>query len=56
MARLPATALPVGRTGSRLPVAVQVVGRYLDDLTTLRFAELAAEALGDDERPPAFVD
>ena len=56
MARLPATALPVGRTRSGLPVAVQVVGRYLDDLTTLRFAELAAEALSDGERPPAFVD
>jgi len=34
---------------------VQAVGRYLDDLTTLRFAELAAGVLGTGERPAGFA-
>jgi Asp-tRNA(Asn)/Glu-tRNA(Gln) amidotransferase A subunit family amidase len=55
MARLPSTALPAGRTARGLPVALQLVGPFLGDLTTLRFAELAAEALGVPERPPGFA-
>ncbi len=55
MARLPSTVVPAGRTHRGLPVGMQVVGPFLGDLTTLRFAELAAEALGAPDRPPGFA-
>jgi amidase len=36
---LPATGMPAPRTGA-LPVGVQIIGPYLEDLTTIRVAEL----------------
>jgi amidase len=43
---LPATALPTRRFVDGLPAGVQVVGDYLEDRTTLRFAQLVEQALG----------
>jgi amidase len=38
---LPATAMPVAKTKSGLPIGVQVIGPYLEDRTPLAFARLA---------------
>jgi amidase len=38
---LPATAFPIGETKSGLPIGVQAIGPYLEDLTPLAFARLA---------------
>jgi len=50
---LPATSAPVGFTPDGLPVNVQIIGPYLGDRTTIRFAELLAEVRGG-FRPPPF--
>jgi amidase len=44
MAGLPATAVPLPRGASGLPVGAQLVGARFADRTTLRVAGLAAEA------------
>ena len=51
-AYLPATSAPVGVTPQGLPVNVQVIGDYLDDQTTIQFAELLAEVRGGFRSPP----
>ena len=42
---LPAAALPIGWTKSRLPIGIQAIGPYLEDLTSVQFARLAAKGL-----------
>lgn len=54
MAYLPATSAPVGVTPEGLPVNVQIIGDYLDDHTTIQFAELLAEVRGGFQPPPLF--
>ncbi|WP_092237055.1 amidase [Bradyrhizobium sp. Gha] len=54
VANLPATAIPTGRRVGRVPAGVQVVGPYLGDRTTLRFAQLVEQALGGFARPPGI--
>ncbi len=51
-AYLPATSAPVGVTPQGLPVNVQIIGDYLDDQTTIQFAELLAEVRGGFRSPP----
>ncbi len=51
---LPSTVAPVGLTTSGLPVGIQIVGRHLGDLTTIRFAELLAAEIGGFEVPPGY--
>ena len=46
MAGLPATAAPIGFTQAGLPVDVQIIGPYLEDYTTIKFAELLADVYG----------
>lgn len=53
-AYLPATAAPIGRTASGLPVGVQIVGPYLEDRTTIDFARKMADVIGGYERPPGY--
>ena len=43
---LPATAVPLERTDTGLPVGVQIVGPYLEDRTTLAFARLVEVEFG----------
>ena len=43
---LPATSAPVGFTEEGLPVGIQILGPYLGDRTTIRFAELLSEVRG----------
>lgn len=52
-ASLPATSAPVGVTPEGLPVNVQIIGDYLDDHTTIQFAELLAEVRGGFQPPPS---
>ncbi len=42
LANLPATAVPIGRTLAGLPIGAQIIGPYLEDRTTLAFADLVA--------------
>jgi amidase len=51
---LPATAMPLGLGSSGLPVGVQIVGPYLEDRTTLAFAQLAEREFGGFRIPPGF--
>jgi amidase len=53
-AGLPATAAPVGKTKSGLPVGVQIVGPLWEDATPIYFAELLADVIGGFERPKGF--
>ncbi|WP_328610043.1 amidase [Amycolatopsis sp. NBC_00345] len=52
---LPATAVPIGRTPEGLPYGMQIVGPYLEDRTTLRFAELIEQEFGGFTPPPGFA-
>ena len=49
----PATAFPAGQTRSGLPAGLQAIGPYLEDHTTLRFAQLVEQEFGGFQRPPA---
>ena len=49
---LPSTIVPAGRSAEGLPVGMQVVAPYLEDRTSLRFAELIEPILGGFETPP----
>jgi len=45
-ANLPATAIPIGQTAGGLPIGAQVVGGFLEDLTTIAFAGLVEREFG----------
>jgi amidase len=49
---LPATAAPIGRSESGLPIGVQIVGPYLEDHTTIAFAGLLEREFGGFVTPP----
>lgn len=51
---LPATAVPIGVHSSGLPMALQVVGPFLEDHTALAVAGLVEEITGGTQRPPAY--
>ncbi len=51
---LPATVIPVGRTRSGLPVAVQIIGPYLEDRTPLDFARHLEKLTGGFVPPPGY--
>jgi amidase len=48
---LPATAMPIGLGTSGLPIGVQIMGPYLEDRTTLAFAQLAEREFGGYRAP-----
>lgn len=52
---LPATVMPIGPGGSGLPIGVQIIGPYLEDRTTLGFAQLAEREFGGYRAPPGFA-
>jgi amidase len=54
-AHLPATAMPTGRYVDGLPAGVQIIGAFLEDRTTLRFAELVENELAGFAPPPALA-
>jgi amidase len=56
LAGQPATAFPVGLSRGGLPIGLQAVGPYLEDLTPIRFAALLAPEIGGFRKPPGFDD
>jgi amidase len=50
----PATAFPVGLAPEGLPIGLQAIGPYLEDLTPIRFAALLAGEIGGFRRPPGY--
>ena len=52
VAGLPATVAPIDRSDMGLPIGVQIVGPYLEDRTTIRFAELIEREFGGFVAPP----
>jgi len=51
---LPATAAPAGLTRSGLPVGVQIIGPYLNDLKTIEFAKLIEREIGGFVPPTGY--
>jgi len=51
---LPATAAPIDRSESGLPIGVQIVGPYLEDRTTIAFAALVEREFGGFAAPPGY--
>ncbi|HSV55343.1 MAG TPA: amidase [Burkholderiaceae bacterium] len=51
---LPATVMPIGLNGERLPIGIQAIGPYLEDRTTIAFAQLVERAFGGFVPPPGF--
>jgi len=43
---LPATAVPIDRSATGLPIGVQIIGPYFEDRTTIAFAELLEREFG----------
>jgi amidase len=52
---LPATAAPIDHSPSGLPIGVQIIGPYLEDLTTIAFAELLEWEFGGFVPPPGYA-
>lgn len=43
---LPATVIPIARSENGLPIGLQIIGDYLEDKTTIKFAELLEREFG----------
>jgi amidase len=55
VAGLPATIAPVDRDPAGLPIGVAINGPFLEDRTTIGFAQLIEQALGGFVPPPGFA-
>jgi amidase len=51
----PATSIPIGMSKEGLPIGIQVIGPYLEDLMTIKFASLLEREFGGFIQPPAQV-
>jgi amidase len=51
----PATVAPAGKTSTGLPVGIQIMGPYLEDMTTIGLAECLGDVLGGFSPPPQFA-
>ena len=51
---LPATTAPIDRSETGLPIGVQIISGYLEDHTTIAFAELIEREYGGFVPPPAL--
>jgi amidase len=52
----PAISVPAGFTNDGLPVGIQIVGRYRDDLGVLQFGHVFEEATGFGRKRPAIAE
>ena len=50
----PATAFPLGISREGLPIGLQAIGPYLEDLTPIRFAALLAREIGGFRKPSGY--
>jgi amidase len=50
----PSTAMPIGRSAEGLPIGMQIVGPYLEDRTTIGFAELVEREFGGFVAPHGY--
>ena len=50
----PATAFPVGLSREGLPIGLQAIGPYLEDLTPIRFTALLAREMGGYRKPSGY--
>jgi len=55
VASLPTTVAPVGLSSSGLPVGIQIVAPYLEDKSSIRFAQLMEDVVGGFTPPPNFL-
>jgi amidase len=53
---LPATAAPIDQSPTGLPIGVQIVGPFLEDRTTITFAELLEREYGGFVAPPGYAE
>jgi amidase len=53
-AGLPSTAFPAGLSAAGLPLGLQAIGPYLEDRTTLRFAQLLERQWQAFQPPPGY--
>ena len=44
--------MPIGKSPEGLPIGVQIIGGYLEDRTTIAFAELIEREFGGFTPPP----
>jgi amidase len=51
---LPATAAPIDRSPTGLPIGIQIIGSYLEDRTTISFAALLEREFGGFVPPPGL--
>jgi amidase len=51
---LPSTVVPITRSKSGLPIGMQILGPYLEDLTTIAFGGLIEREFGGFSPPPAI--
>ena len=52
----PSTAFPVGISREGLPIGLQAIGPYLEDLTTIRFTALLAREMGGFRKPAGYEE
>jgi len=52
---LPATAAPIDHTAGGLPIGIQIIGPFLEDRTTIAFAELIEREFGGFVPPPGYA-
>jgi amidase len=52
---LPATAVPIDRSPTGLPIGIQILGPHLEDRTTIAFAELLEREFGGFVAPPGYA-
>jgi amidase len=50
----PATVFPIGVTRDGLPIGIQAIGPYLEDLTTIHFTALVKQEFGGFKQPPGY--
>jgi amidase len=55
MCGLPATAAPIDRTPGGLPIGIQIIGPFLEDRTTIAFAESIEREFGGFVPPPGLA-
>jgi len=46
--------MPIGRSDEGLPIGMQIIGPYLEDRTTIAFAEFIEREFGGFVAPPGY--